>query len=171
MGQSYYRRCAHLTWQYNLYCQILLITQGPQVCKDDTVLKCRPLVSLGHAIPDIAQTHREGTVAQLPKMPLHFKLRMAIPSTRVGTSILPFNLGPFRQPQLQPSRIFTLSQCEPTEDIQAINSRQMGPKSISNCKVKVSLQADFNFKPDIKLEQSDARTHSAQRRTNWRAGV
>lgn len=100
MGQSYYRRCAHLTWQYNLYCQILLITQGPQVCKDDTVLKCRPLVSLGHAIPDIAQTHREGTVAQLPKMPLHFKLRMAIPSTRVGTSILPFNLGPFRQPQL-----------------------------------------------------------------------
>ena len=106
MGQSYYRRCAHLTWQYNLYCQILLITQGPQVCKDDTVLKCRPLVSLGHAIPDIAQTHREGTVAQLPKMPLHFKLRMAIPPEpttdrrdrdrdRVGPPILPSFLPSF----------------------------------------------------------------------------
>ena len=44
----------------------------------------------------------------------------------------------------------------------AINSRQMGPKSISN--PDVSFQVDFNFKPDIKLEQSDA--HNAQRRTN-----
>ena len=83
--------------------------------------------------PTITQTRREGAVAQLPKMPLHFKLRMAIPPPapaahrRDGPQSLPFNLGPFCQPQLYEGDFLSLPLRDLGSEDSLIAARVMCP--------------------------------------------